>query len=231
MSNDRMTSRIPWISLLILLVCAGGCSEIGDVNPGGTANPWDPSYIGGQNTGALCVGIAPQGASACSVPEPDVVEEDGDIIHPQPDIDHPLPDSSTETGEEADAGSTEDGEEKDVEGPLDLPDAKTDEGESSSENGTLITFAEDVVEEEDAETGDEGGDAFIPDQPGLPSPPSEDEEEEGDPCEVSPGTCLGNPVPVWEACDFQPQSCGHDKVYGLSNYAGTVNFVALFASW
>ena len=238
MYQRENTFRVALFSLLVLSACGAGCSELQDPQSGGTANAWDPSYIGGQTgseTGALCVGLTPEGAFPCSELEPDVLEED---ISDESTLDivHTLSDADSATGEEADAGSTEedvDAPEESTEAGEEL-DAESEESESSGENGALITFADDATgEEEDAETGETGDDEpFIPGAPaGPPAEPEPEPEDAGDPCEIAPGTCPGTPAPPWDLCDFQPQSCGHDQVYGLSTYTGTVTFVALFASW
>ena len=244
-SKSSLAERPLWILAGFLLWCVAGCTDIGNSQSGGTASSWEPSFIGGQPgsaPGGLCVGLPPQGAIACSALVEEDVVEDTDGVEPE-DSGDDASDASSETGDEADAGSTEEdldvlepsseAGEEDATGPEALPDAKTEEGEGSSEGGQWTLLTEDATgeESEEDEEGEETGDApFLPGLPTSPDDPPE-EEESGDPCEVAPGTCLGTPAPVWELCDFQPQSCGHDQVYGLSTYAGTVTFVALFASW
>ena len=41
-------------------------------------------------------------------------------------------------------------------------------------------------------------------------------------------SCPGAPAPTWQLHDFQPQSCGHDQIYGLDRFAGEVVVVFLW---
>ena len=44
-------------------------------------------------------------------------------------------------------------------------------------------------------------------------------------------TAAGSPFPVYQLEDFQPDSCGHEAVYGLDVFNGTVTMAALLAGW
>jgi hypothetical protein len=42
---------------------------------------------------------------------------------------------------------------------------------------------------------------------------------------------IGEPWPIWELYDFQPQSCGYTATYGLDVYKGHVTVMVLLAAW
>jgi hypothetical protein len=44
-------------------------------------------------------------------------------------------------------------------------------------------------------------------------------------------TCGGANAPDWVLADFQPQSCGYTKTYGLDSFRGRATLVALLAGW
>jgi len=44
-------------------------------------------------------------------------------------------------------------------------------------------------------------------------------------------TCPGAEAPAWELNDFQPQSCGYGKSYGLERFRGHTTLVGLFSGW
>lgn len=50
-------------------------------------------------------------------------------------------------------------------------------------------------------------------------------------CEGKPGSCVGSPMPNWTLKDFQPQSCGFEKKYGIRAFRGKVTVLVLLASW
>jgi hypothetical protein len=69
------------------------------------------------------------------------------------------------------------------------------------------------------------------DVPPAPMEPDLEPPEEPTPCELSPGTCIGAPPPVWALRDFQPQSCGDGGVYGIEAFRGEATVVVLLAAW
>jgi hypothetical protein len=44
-------------------------------------------------------------------------------------------------------------------------------------------------------------------------------------------TCVGASMPSWQLTDYQPESPGFGKTYGLEAFRGKVTVVALLASW
>ncbi len=69
-------------------------------------------------------------------------------------------------------------------------------------------------------------------QPEADTPEDEDEPPvEEDPCDLKPGTCIGEVAPQWWLDDFQPQSCGLDAAYGLEAFKGQVTVAVLLAAW
>lgn len=49
-------------------------------------------------------------------------------------------------------------------------------------------------------------------------------------CQGNPA-CVGAPMPDWKLVDFQPQSCGYGKSYGLRAFRGKVTVLVLLAAW
>lgn len=76
----------------------------------------------------------------------------------------------------------------------------------------------------------EGSGDAPPDGPciGAPVDPGDDEVSAGDPLDCP--TCIDSPWPQWRLVDFQPQSCGYERIYGLEEFRGTVTFVALLSA-
>lgn len=50
-------------------------------------------------------------------------------------------------------------------------------------------------------------------------------------CKGKPASCVGTPMLDWKLKDFQPQSCGYEKVYGNRAFRGKVTVVVLLAAW
>jgi thiol-disulfide isomerase/thioredoxin len=44
-------------------------------------------------------------------------------------------------------------------------------------------------------------------------------------------SCLGKLSPSWKQQDFQPQSCGYRKDYGIDSFRGHVTLVVLLSAW
>jgi hypothetical protein len=101
------------------------------------------------------------------------------------------------------------------------PEPEEEEIEDPADAGATESST-DVTEEEDAGALSYG--LFAEDAAHTP-------EEELDPCDQKPNTCIGAPLPDWNLCDFQPQSCGYEALYSLLEFKGNVTVVALFASW
>lgn len=69
--------------------------------------------------------------------------------------------------------------------------------------------------------------------PLLPPPPEEEEgsEDPPEPPEPEPEPAVGEPAPVFQLTDFQPQSCGYEATYGLDLYQDRVTVAVLLAAW
>lgn len=63
--------------------------------------------------------------------------------------------------------------------------------------------------------------------PGQPQDPNPGDPEP----ECKSPTCIGDNAPYWELHDYQPQSCGYDRDYGINSFNGAVTMVVMLSGW
>lgn len=65
----------------------------------------------------------------------------------------------------------------------------------------------------------------------TPQAPSTETPTTPPDCGRAAATCPGASMPTWQLKDFQPQSCGYNKTYGLNTFKGKVTLVVLLSAW